>query len=128
MRVGGALADSETGVEKEDALVGPAGEAAVTGVPPACHITAQLLVHVHQGGGRRHTLLHGEAEAVGLALAMVRVLTCAKAHSPSDRYLVTSVFDPDWIRIQWGPWIRIRNPNPDLDPRAQKWPTKVENS
>ncbi len=83
MRVCGALADSETGVEKEDALVGPAGEAAVTRVPPARHVTAQLLVHVHQGGGRRHSLLHGEAEAVGLALAMVRVLPCRKADSPS---------------------------------------------
>jgi hypothetical protein len=20
--------------------------------------------------------------------------------------------DPDWIRIQWGPWIRILNPDP----------------
>ncbi len=81
VRVGGALADSETGVEKEDALVGPAGEAAVTRVPPARHVPPQLLVHVHQGGGRRHTLLHGEAEAVGLALPMVRVLPCGKAES-----------------------------------------------
>jgi hypothetical protein len=30
--------------------------------------------------------------------------------------------DPDWIRIQLGQWIRIRNP----DPGGQKWPTKVE--
>ena len=31
--------------------------------------------------------------------------------------------DPDWIRIQWGPWIRIRirNPDPDPDPGARKW-------
>jgi hypothetical protein len=28
-------------------------------------------------------------------------------------------FDPDWIRIQWGPWIRIRIRNPDPDPRGQ---------
>ncbi len=33
-----------------------------------------------------------------------------------------------WIRIQWGPWIRIRirirNPNPD--PGGQKLPTNIE--
>ena len=32
--------------------------------------------------------------------------------------------DPDWIRIQSGQWIRIRNPDPE--PGGQKWPTKVE--
>ncbi len=26
--------------------------------------------------------------------------------------LLPSAVDPDWIRIQWGPWIRIRNPDP----------------
>ncbi len=30
------------------------------------------------------------------------------------------VSDPDWIRIQWGPWIRIRIRNPDPDPGGQK--------
>ncbi len=30
--------------------------------------------------------------------------------------------DPDWIRIQSGYWIRIRNP----DPGGQKLPIKVE--
>ncbi len=34
--------------------------------------------------------------------------------------------DPDWIRIQSGQWIRIRDPDPD--PGGQKWPTKVENN
>jgi hypothetical protein len=34
--------------------------------------------------------------------------------------------EPDWIRIQWDPWIRIRNPNPDPDPGGQKLPTKIE--
>jgi len=28
--------------------------------------------------------------------------------------------DPDWIRIRWGPWIRIRIRNLDSDPRGQK--------
>jgi hypothetical protein len=28
--------------------------------------------------------------------------------------------DPDWIRIQSGQWIRIRNPDPDLDPGGPK--------
>jgi hypothetical protein len=32
--------------------------------------------------------------------------------------------DPDWIRIQSGQWIQIRNPDPD--PGGQKCPTKVE--
>jgi hypothetical protein len=27
---------------------------------------------------------------------------------------------PDWIRIQSGQWIRIRNPNPEPDPGGQK--------
>jgi hypothetical protein len=38
------------------------------------------------------------------------------------------VSDPDWIRIQSGQWIRIRNRirHPDPDPGDQKWPTKVE--
>ncbi len=34
------------------------------------------------------------------------------------------IADPDWIRIQSGQWIRIRNPDPD--PGGQKWPTKGE--
>jgi hypothetical protein len=29
---------------------------------------------------------------------------------------------PDWIQIQWGPWIRIRIHNPDPDTGGQKWP------
>ncbi len=37
-----------------------------------------------------------------------------------------SGLDPDWIRIQWGPWIRTRIRNPDPDPGGQKWPTKIE--
>jgi hypothetical protein len=32
---------------------------------------------------------------------------------------------PNWIQIQWGPWIRIRNPDPD--PEGQKWPRNIEN-
>ena len=32
--------------------------------------------------------------------------------------------DPDWIRIQSGQWIRIRNPDPE--PGGQKRSTKVE--
>ncbi len=34
---------------------------------------------------------------------------------------------PDWIRIQWSPWILIRIRNLDLDPGGQKWPTNIEN-
>ncbi len=43
-----------------------------------------------------------------------------------------SVVDPDWIRIQWGPWvrirIRIRNRDPVPDRRGgkngpEKWKT-----
>jgi len=35
--------------------------------------------------------------------------------------------DPDWIRIQRGPWIRIRirNPDPDPDPAAEKLTTNL---
>ncbi len=38
--------------------------------------------------------------------------------------VTSSVVDPDWIRIQWGLWIRIRNPDPD--PGGQKCPRKTE--
>ncbi len=38
----------------------------------------------------------------------------------------TSVSDPDWVGIQSGQWIRIRNPDPD--PGGQKQPTKAEKS
>ncbi len=33
-----------------------------------------------------------------------------------------------WIRIQWGPWIRIRihKPDADADPGGQKWPKNIE--
>jgi hypothetical protein len=34
--------------------------------------------------------------------------------------------DPDWIRIQWDPWIRIRIRNPDPDPGGKKCPTNIE--
>jgi hypothetical protein len=27
--------------------------------------------------------------------------------------------DPDWIRIQWGVWIRIRNPDPGARKRKK---------
>jgi hypothetical protein len=42
--------------------------------------------------------------------------------------VLSSVSDPDWIRIQSGQWIRIRIRirNPDPDPGGQKWPTKVD--
>jgi hypothetical protein len=38
--------------------------------------------------------------------------------------LIGSVSDPDWIRIQSGQWIRIRNPDPD--PGGQKLPAIIE--
>ncbi len=42
--------------------------------------------------------------------------------------VLSCVEDPDWIRIQCGPWIRIRirNPDPDPDPGGQKGPTKIK--
>jgi hypothetical protein len=45
-------------------------------------------------------------------------------------FSIFSVPDPDWIRIQWGPririQIRIRNPDPDLG--GQKLSTNIEKS
>jgi len=38
----------------------------------------------------------------------------------------TSVVDPDWIQIQWGPWIRIRIRNPDQ--YGAKMTHKIEKS
>jgi hypothetical protein len=37
-----------------------------------------------------------------------------------DNFSRVSDPDPDWIRIQSGQWIRIRNPDPDPDPGGQK--------
>jgi hypothetical protein len=41
-----------------------------------------------------------------------------------------SAVDPDWIRIQWCPWIRIRIRinNPDPDPGGKILLTKIEKS
>ncbi len=43
-----------------------------------------------------------------------------KCRVGSRRPMQSSV-DPDWIRIQWSPWIRY----PDPDTRGQKWPRKI---
>jgi hypothetical protein len=45
------------------------------------------------------------------------VLNCNSASDPSVQRRVVDP-DPDWIRIQWGLWIRIRNP--DSDPGVKK--------
>jgi hypothetical protein len=48
---------------------------------------------------------------------------CRSDPSPAIRTQdLTRVVDPepDWIRIQWGVWIRIRIRNPDPDPGARK--------
>ncbi len=45
---------------------------------------------------------------------------------PMPKVLLISVADPDpdWFRLQWGPWIRIRSLHPD--PGGQKLPTEIE--
>jgi hypothetical protein len=42
---------------------------------------------------------------------------CSDVDLDPDPYL-----DPDWIRIQWGPWIRIQIRNPDPDPGGKNGP------
>jgi len=44
-------------------------------------------------------------------------ISCAKISIPP---LISSVSDPDWIRIQLNQWIWIRIWNPDPDPGGQK--------
>ncbi len=41
---------------------------------------------------------------------------------PGRDYRTSSVVDPDpdWIRIQWGPWIRIQVGNNDPRPKLEK--------
>jgi hypothetical protein len=40
--------------------------------------------------------------------------------TPSSFNTITLSFPVMWIRIQWGPWIRIRFCNLDPDPEGQK--------
>ena len=67
-------ADGERGVEQEDALLGPMGEVAVVG-DGHTDVLVQFLKDVDEGGGRGDGFLDGKAKAVGLASAMVGVLS-----------------------------------------------------
>ena len=68
----GAL-DGHGGVEHQHALVGPALQVAVVGDVDV-QVALELFIDVHQRRRRRHARLHREAQTVGLARAVVRVL------------------------------------------------------
>ena len=63
----------ERGVEKEHSLLGPTGEIARLGDGDA-QVALYLLEDVDQRGGKCHSIVDGEAEAMGLAGAMIGVL------------------------------------------------------
>ena len=65
---------SETSVEQQYSLAGPAHEVPVTGNGEALHIITQLLVHVPQAGGHLYTHPNTEAQTVCLSGAMIGVL------------------------------------------------------
>ena len=65
---------SETGIEQQYSLAGPAHEVAVTGNREALQVIAQLLVHVSQAGGHLYTQPDTEAQTVCLSGAMVGIL------------------------------------------------------
>lgn len=64
----------ERGIEEEDALLGPVSEVAVVG-DGHTDILTQFFKDIDEGGWRGDGFLDGEAEAVGLAGAMVGVLS-----------------------------------------------------
>mmetsp|Transcript_62280 Transcript_62280/g.167116 ORF Transcript_62280/g.167116 Transcript_62280/m.167116 type:complete len:251 (-) Transcript_62280:527-1279(-) len=74
--VGLRAAHREHGVEHEDALLGPARQAAVRGPLEPGHpgVRLQLLVHVDQAGRCGDARLDAEGQPVGLAGAVVGVL------------------------------------------------------
>ena len=64
----------QRGVEEKDALFRPVGEVAMAGDGHA-DVLVQLFEDVDKGGGRWNTFLDGETQAVGLAGAVVGVLS-----------------------------------------------------
>ena len=69
------MSDSETGVKHEDTLPRPPHEEPMIGLLEVLHITLQLFVYVEEAWGRLHTNGDTERHTMGLAWAMIRVLS-----------------------------------------------------
>ncbi|MNV18488.1 hypothetical protein D3C71_1093140 [compost metagenome] len=74
VRIGVCALDGHGGVEHQHALFGPALQVTVAGDVDV-QVALQLFVDVHQRRRRRYARLHREAQAMGLARAVVRVLS-----------------------------------------------------
>lgn len=74
MRLWLLMTHSETGVEQQHSLSGPAHQVTVCRPLKALHVTLQLFVHIEQAGWGRHTQLHTETHAMSLPWTVVRVL------------------------------------------------------
>jgi hypothetical protein len=72
-----------------------------------------------------------DADPCGSGTLGKRSLTVQHFSNPAYTIPVLKIFsprpttrvvdpDPDWIRIQWGVWIRIRNPDPDPGARKRR--------
>ncbi len=60
---------------------------------------------------------------IGTLASFAHVYICVTLFCPGIR-ISASYFSVLGIRIQWGPCVRIRNPDPDLDLRGKNGPEK----
>ena len=67
--------DGESGVEKEDSLLGPTSEVTTFGRDCGAEVTVYLLDDVHQRGRNPDTITDGEAQTVCLTWLVVGVLS-----------------------------------------------------
>lgn len=72
--IGLGMAHGQDGVEQEDALFCPCGEIAVVRGADA-KVGVEFFVDVDEGWGRRRGAFYGEAQAVGLVVAVVGILS-----------------------------------------------------
>ena len=73
MRISLVGADSQNCIQKHHALIRPFFQISVVR-HIAAQIVVKLLVNIYQGRGRIHARLDRKAEAMGLAVAVVRIL------------------------------------------------------
>lgn len=85
-------ADGERGVEEKDALLGPVRKITMPGNGHT-DVLVQLLEDIDEGWGWRNGFLDGEAETVGLAGTMVRVLSQQNDLDLIERGRIESVED-----------------------------------
>ncbi|MNV09210.1 hypothetical protein D3C71_996990 [compost metagenome] len=74
VRIGIGALDGHGGVEHQHALIGPALQVTMVGDVDV-QVALELFIDVHQRRWRRHAGLHREAQTVGLARAVIGILT-----------------------------------------------------